>query len=59
MTRATLLKERYLIRVAIFRGYVHYHGAHGGVQVDVVLGKQLSVLHFASSKKWSEAQGGT
>ena len=30
-----------------FRGFVHYHhgGKHGSMQVDMVLGKELRVLH--------------
>ena len=44
MSRATLIKENnHFIGVACsFRGIVHYHyGVIGGVQADMVLGKEL------------------
>ena len=40
---------KHLIGVAyIFRGLVHYHVGHGDVQADMVLEKQLEVLHLDS-----------
>jgi hypothetical protein len=47
MTKATLIKEKYLIGVGLqFRGLVHYHHGrkHGSTQVDMVLEKEMSYI---------------
>jgi len=49
MIRATLLKENILLGLAYsFRGSVHHHHGrkHGSVQGDMVLEKELRVLHL-------------
>ena len=48
MTKATLIKDNIQLGLAhSFRGSVHYHHGmkQGRVQVDMVLGKELRVLH--------------
>jgi len=57
MTKATLIKENTPLELAYsFRGSVHYHGGkHGGVQADMVLEKELRVLHL--DLKATEGQG--
>ena len=45
MARATLIKESISLGLAYsFRGLVHYH--HGSMQADMVLEKELRVLHL-------------
>ena len=49
MTAATLIKEKISLGLAYsFRGLVHYHcgGKHGGKQEDIVLQKELRVIHL-------------
>jgi hypothetical protein len=49
MTTATLIKENISLGLVYsFRGSVHYHHGrkHGGVQADILLEKELRVLHF-------------
>ena len=49
MTTAALIKENIEVRLAYtFRGLVHYyHGRNrGSMQVDMVLGKELRLLHL-------------
>ena len=49
MTTATLIKENISLGLAYsFRGLVHYHHGrkHGSVQADMVLEKELRVLHL-------------
>jgi len=55
MTKATLINI-YLGLAYSFRGSVHHHhgGKHGSVQADLVLEKELSVLHIATGKKLGE-----
>jgi hypothetical protein len=48
MAMATLVKDGISLRLAYsFRGLVHYHQGrkHGSVQADMVLEKNLRVLH--------------
>ena len=47
--RSNSSKGKHVIRAVLqFRGLVHYHhgGKHGGMQVDMVLGMLLRVLHL-------------
>ena len=49
MTRATLIKNFVFIGSGLrFRGLVHYHHGrkHGSMQADMVLEKELRVLHL-------------
>ena len=49
MTKATLIKENISLGLAYsFRGSVHYHhgGKHDSMQADMVLEKELRVLHL-------------
>jgi hypothetical protein len=49
MTKATLIKENIYLGLAYsFRGLVRYHhgGKHGSIQADLVLEKELRVLHL-------------
>jgi hypothetical protein len=49
MTMTTLIMENILLAQAYrFRGSVHYHhgGKHGGMPADMVLEKELRVLHL-------------
>jgi len=49
MTKATLIKANISLGLAYgFRGSVHYHHGekHGSVQADMVLEKELRVLHL-------------
>jgi hypothetical protein len=49
MTKATLIKANILLGLAYsFRGLIHYHLSrkHGGIQADIVLEKELRVLHL-------------
>ena len=49
MTKATLIKENISLELAYrFRGLVHYHHGqgHGSIQTDMVLVKELRVLHL-------------
>jgi hypothetical protein len=49
MTRATLIKENISLELAYsFRGLVHYHHGrkHGSMQANILLGKELRVLHL-------------
>jgi hypothetical protein len=48
MTTVTLIKANISLRLAFsFRGLVHYHGGkHGSMQADMVLEKELRVLHL-------------
>ena len=49
MTLAILIKENIYLGLAYrFRGLVHYHhgGKHGSLQADMVLEKELRVLHL-------------
>ena len=57
MTTATLIKENISLELAYsFRGSVHYlQGEHGGVQADMVLENELTVLHL----DLQAAEGGT
>ena len=51
MTKATLIKENIELGLAYsFRGLVHYHhgGKHGCMQADMVLEKELRILHLYS-----------
>ena len=52
-------KGKHLSGVAYsFRGLVYYHGrTHRGMQTDMVLEKELRVLHLAGSRKWSATLG--
>ena len=46
-------KEMFDCGGLLFRGLEHYHhsGEHGGVQADVVLEKDLRVLHLAGNRR--------
>ena len=45
MIKTTYYKEQHLLGLAyIFRDLVHYH--HGSMQADMVLEKELRVLHL-------------
>ena len=49
MTTATLMKANVSLELAYrFRGLVHYHHSrkHGSIQADMVLEKELRVLHL-------------
>ena len=49
MTKATLTKENISLRLAYsFRSSAHYHQGrkHGSVQEDMVLEKELRILHL-------------
>jgi hypothetical protein len=49
MTLAILIKENIYLGLAYrFRALVHYHhgGKHGSLQADMVLEKELRVLHL-------------
>ena len=49
MTKAALIKDNIYLGLAYrFRGSVHYHHGrkHGSIQVDMVLEKELRVLHL-------------
>jgi hypothetical protein len=48
MTMATLIKENISVGTYNFRSLVHYHHGrkHGSKQADVVLEKELRVLHL-------------
>ena len=60
MTKATLIKDNSPLGLACrFRGLVHYrHGRkHGGTQADVVLKKELIVLHLDGQPAGRESLG--
>jgi hypothetical protein len=49
MTTEILIKENISLGLAYsFRGSVHYHhgGKHGSMQADIVLQRQLRILHL-------------
>jgi hypothetical protein len=49
MTKATFIKDSVSLGLTYsFRGSVHHHhgGKHGSVQADMVLEKELRVLHL-------------
>ena len=48
MTTTTLIREKHLNGVAyVFRGSGHYqHGTHGVIWADMILEKELRVLHL-------------
>jgi hypothetical protein len=73
MTTATLMKANVSLELAYrFRGLVYYHHSrkHGSIQADMVLEKELRVLHLdskatrrdcgprAARRKFSSTMGG-
>ena len=60
MTKATLIKENIYLGLAYsFRGLVRYHhgGKHGSIQADLVLEKELRVLHLAAKAAAGDSTG--
>jgi len=57
LTKSNFREKGFYFSLAYsFRGSVHYHGGkHGGVQADMVLEKELRVLHL--DLKATEGQG--
>ena len=61
MIKATLIKENISLGLAYsFRGSVHYHHGrkHGSMQADMVLEKELRVLHLDPQAAGRESDTG-